>query len=478
MAKIIEITTTIGCKVNCKYCPQERLTKAYCSKNPSNTTMSIEIFKNCIDKLSKDVIVDFAGMAEPWLNEECTDMVEYAVSKGHKVWIYTTLVGMSFLDIERLNSLDIEQLVIHLPDKSGYADIPIDDDYLTKLKKITQLDKVGRMSCSSQDIIDSRVEEIVNIAELDVGYEINDRAGNLIDDKIKNHTKEGSCVCALTGLGLTSNILLPDGTVLLCCMDYGMNHILGNLNTQSYEDIINSEELLRVRTGLSHGNGYGICKNCINALTIEELAEQYVKYRDNQDDLWNENQFLKRQLKFSVVNNNHNLIDEYNKMHRWADELTEAKRYLENQNNIKDSRIEEITNWNLELTKAKDYCENQIKLKDKRINELVEWSEEQEKTKLYLENQIRNKDNRIAELQKWSEEQENSRMSMEDQINNRDGEIVVLQQKIEECSTINTRLEETNELSRNEIKKLNYKLSALINDPIIKKVIKFKKYDV
>lgn len=478
MAKIIEITTTIGCKVNCKYCPQEQLIKSYCYQSPRETMMSMDLFKTCIDKLPNDVIVDFAGMAEPWLNENCTNMVEYAINRGHKVWIYTTLVGMSLHDIDRLANIEIEQLVIHLPDRNGYAHITIDEEYLEKLKRITKLETVGRMSCSSQDKIDQKVEDIIKAANLDVGYEINDRAGNLIDDKVKHHTKEGRCVCALTGLGLTSNILLPDGTVLLCCMDYGMKHILGNLNTQSYEDIINSEELSRVRTGLSHGNSYGICKNCINALTIEELAEKYVKYRDDQDELWNENQFLKRQLKISAENNKCNVIDEYNKMHRWADELTEAKIYLENQNNLKDSRIEEITNWNFELTKAKDYCENQIKLKDNRINELVEWSEEQDKTKLFLENQIRNKDNRIIELQKWSEEQEKSRMYMEDQINNMDEEIVTLRQQIDECCAINVQLEEINELNRNEIKKLNYKLSALINDPIIKKIIKIKKYDI
>jgi hypothetical protein len=76
------------------------------------------------------------------------------------------------------------------------------------------------------------------------------RAGNLLGEaiikpeleKIKdrfNHMEHGdknmTCNCIET---LYHNVLLPDGRVSLCCMDYGLEQILGNLFEQEYDDII------------------------------------------------------------------------------------------------------------------------------------------------------------------------------------------------------------------------------------------------
>ena len=76
------------------------------------------------------------------------------------------------------------------------------------------------------------------------------RAGNLLGEaiikpeleKIKdrfNHMEHGdkdmTCNCIET---LYHNVLLPDGRVSLCCMDYGLEQILGNLFEEEYDDII------------------------------------------------------------------------------------------------------------------------------------------------------------------------------------------------------------------------------------------------
>ena len=37
---------------------------------------------------------------------------------------------------------------------------------------------------------------------------------------------------------LYHNVVLPNGDVSLCCMDYGLEHIIGNLLDQEYEDVI------------------------------------------------------------------------------------------------------------------------------------------------------------------------------------------------------------------------------------------------
>jgi hypothetical protein len=47
--------------------------------------------------------------------------------------------------------------------------------------------------------------------------------------------KQMTCNCIED---LYHNVVLPNGDVSLCCMDYGLKHILGNIYEQEYEDII------------------------------------------------------------------------------------------------------------------------------------------------------------------------------------------------------------------------------------------------
>jgi hypothetical protein len=48
---------------------------------------------------------------------------------------------------------------------------------------------------------------------------------------------------------------MPNGDVVLCCMDYDQEHILGNLFTQTYDEII--PEL---------NTAFNICRFCENGV--------------------------------------------------------------------------------------------------------------------------------------------------------------------------------------------------------------------
>ena len=62
---------------------------------------------------------------------------------------------------------------------------------------------------------------------------------------------------------MNNNILLPDGTVVLCCMDYGLKHILGNILTDTFEEIMDGEEMRKVKEGMNGNETLDIlCRNC------------------------------------------------------------------------------------------------------------------------------------------------------------------------------------------------------------------------
>ena len=62
---------------------------------------------------------------------------------------------------------------------------------------------------------------------------------------------------------MNHNVLLPDGTVIMCCMDYGMTGVFGNLLEQSYDEVLNSENARKMRETLRQGES--ICRHCANA---------------------------------------------------------------------------------------------------------------------------------------------------------------------------------------------------------------------
>ena len=95
---------------------------------------------------------------------------------------------------------------------------------------------------------------------------MHDRAGNVEGRPHRDIDQEEELVCITSGLDMNHNVLLPNGDVLMCCMDYGMTGILGNLFTQTYEEVLGSDRAKAMRETLDHGES--ICRHCANARLI------------------------------------------------------------------------------------------------------------------------------------------------------------------------------------------------------------------
>lgn len=267
----VEITTVIGCKVNCKYCPQKLLMNRYFENNlKRDSVMSMDTFRRCLQNLPNECNIQFCGMSEPFLNENCSEMIIEASKSGKHIELYTTLVGASIKKIEKIWNLPLEYVNIHIPDVERNADIPISDEYLQLLTEVVNHKKSDGAFwvnlCNAQGQPDAQVAAICQ-ERLDISTILHDRAGNLDAPMlISKQNKSGALSCTLCGQQLNHNVVLPDGTVLLCCMDYGMKHIIGNLAEQTYEEIMQSKEVAQIKQGLCGDEGIDIlCRNCSNA---------------------------------------------------------------------------------------------------------------------------------------------------------------------------------------------------------------------
>ena len=385
----LEITTKIGCSCNCVYCPQEKLIKRYFgrpdSPNPDKI-LSLDNFKICIDKLPKGTRIDFSGMAEPWLNPQCTDMVLYAHEKGFPIAIYTTLVGMKREDFDKIRQIPVEEFVLHIPDDKSNAHIGVSSEYIALLETVVSEKRddgspyVTGFSCHAgihPDLVSKIPEDSKLITEL------HDRAGNVESEYVESKCNKGTIVCINCDNSIHHNVLLPDGTVLLCCMDYGMKHILGNLLTQSYEEIHESEEAKRIIRGMADDRELILCRTCVNARNIDEVYDEYYLHREwvsdlqrqnnqcikeNQDyKIWVENlQNQQGELKLlndDLQNQNHQFLNDNKKYKDWVENLEKQKNELFSQYKDALGQIETINTL---------YKDQSINLDD-RLRELDEY---------------------------------------------------------------------------------------------------------
>ncbi|VVB99045.1 Uncharacterised protein [uncultured archaeon] len=265
----LEITTKIGCKNNCSYCPQSIIIKAYKGKEKE---LSFENFVRAISTVPADVGICFSGFCEPFLNKECSKMIVYADQKGHKIDLFTTLVGVSEEDLEKIHGIKFSQFKIHLPSAKGLENIPVDEKYISLLKKTIEY-KINRLCFVYHDEMRHELEPLV---KGQVVYKMNtiSRAGNL--GKVKESPHK-NLFCTQNRNHLHQNILLPNGDVYFCFMDYRLRHKIGNLFEQDYGSLFRSEEFLRVKNDLDSGGKNIICNFCERA--IDKNSAEYLFFQ-------------------------------------------------------------------------------------------------------------------------------------------------------------------------------------------------------
>lgn len=240
--------------MNCDYCPQKIHVQKYTEKT-RHTKMTYHDFKTMLSSVPLDVEIVFAGMAEPWLNPNCTDMVLNAFDKGYKVGIYTTLAGMAPSDLSKIQRLKFEFFTLHLPDADGIMTLDVNSRYLGLLSSV-----LSQIDCQKMVIgkLHPEVEKLTGPVK-DGSVGLFSRAGNL--KTLAINKKSGPLQCSACGPKIDHNILLPNGDVLLCCMDYGQEHVIGNLLKMSYSELFESAEYLRVMDGLKNDSNI-LCRKC------------------------------------------------------------------------------------------------------------------------------------------------------------------------------------------------------------------------
>lgn len=283
-AYTLEITTMVGCPLMCNYCPQDSLKEAY---GDDVKYLSLEDFKTIIDKLPKNVRLDFSGQAEPWVNPACTDMFEYAMQQGFRAAIFTTLYNWDETTVHRMGELlinhasQIDIVKIHFPDDQGnMKGWRPSEEWNYAFAGITAVVVATGIHYEAMTMSDHGVHPaIATLPGVGVSHSwsiaAHDRAGTLNTEAVKEQPiafsprHERPVKCSKTDL-YNQNVLLPNGEVLLCCMDYDKKHVIGHLLELEYSDLKNTPEMKRLLelNALPYYTDQSLCKSCTDAQVI------------------------------------------------------------------------------------------------------------------------------------------------------------------------------------------------------------------
>ena len=257
----MDITTSVGCPIKCKFCPQDKFIRSYL-KRSNETVMSMETFQNCLNKIPKTNKINFSGFCEPFLNRDCVNMIKCAAEKGYNIGVFTTLYGITSNDIDRISKFNIKPFDVHLPDYNGNTKININEEYLDTLDRVITTMPKENQQFNVHDKgarMDPKIKPLIDKYNVPVGScWIHSRAGNVY---LPHSYHYGSLFCVNSGYDLNNNVLFPNGDVALCCMDFSLQHILGNLLNQEYNELFNNM-YRKVLGAMKSNREECLCRKC------------------------------------------------------------------------------------------------------------------------------------------------------------------------------------------------------------------------
>ena len=254
--RFLQISTVKTCSMNCyPYCPQLKFREAYGNRADF---LSFDDFALALSKTPKDVQITFSGFAEPFLNIRALDMIELARSEGFRVALFSTLVGLRAEKVEKLKD-SLDYFCIHLPDDRGIAHIPMNDGHKETLMAAFQTLKIDDYSRMSDE------------------FGFNDRAGSC--DKMKHRHVKGPFFCQM--LITPQPVMLPDMRMTFCCQDFQLHHIIGDMRTQTFDEITKGEEFKNIAANRWRWDGDTICRSCLIARPLHKqgVYEVYLRGR-------------------------------------------------------------------------------------------------------------------------------------------------------------------------------------------------------
>ena len=274
--RTLEVTTTIGCKHVCSYCPQQVLIGAHKSTGSGRASkLALDDFSCFLESIPRSVGIHFSGFAEPFANPEAVRMVELASRQNRPVTVFTTAADLVESDIRELSNYKFERFCVHLPDADGLMRLKVDKRYLDGLSQLASCG-LNTLDFITLGTVHPEVEDVLDGNVLSTSR-LHSRAGNvlpLVGSPVRM-TKQADIETRLRSGGVKcrknrffQNVLLPSGDVYVCCMDYGLEEPLGNLGVSSYEEVVAGRKFQQFIDRMADTSSDILCRRCEYAIPV------------------------------------------------------------------------------------------------------------------------------------------------------------------------------------------------------------------
>jgi len=283
--KIVSLETASACNQKCYFCPVSVAPR-------EDEEMPLELFESIVAQLAPfrstiDAIF-LQNYNEPTIDRRFTDLVARLFEAQFPVSVLSNGTGLTPGKVDALMKAGtLRYLCINLS--------TLDSDRYVEDRGANHLKPVLR---NLEYMRDKRVAEEMRIVVLGKGdavheqdfqeirarfdgsrfqvqsYVTNDRAGWLPPVGLHVPAKRGRLAgCDLVGSRPLQHLhITAAGRCVLCCQDYDENYVVGDLKTQSLQEVLQGDELARMRRwayGVDDAPEDFICRTCVWARTKE-----------------------------------------------------------------------------------------------------------------------------------------------------------------------------------------------------------------
>lgn len=260
--KEVRIENSTICNYECIFCPH-----SLSFFNRKKEIMSNELFDHIINEVKKVPSIkecSISGMGESFLDPDILYKQERLIRESYKTHVLTngTMTNEQF---DYLYNLGIEDIRISIHSlKKRKFEVLTGRDKLDKVKEL--IDYI--ISVDSNKLI--LTVDTVDEKEIpDFIRKYSDKVKNLEIWKPHNwistfHFREGPVILNTCGRPFNGPLQIQiDGTVIMCCFDYNGCNLLGDLKTQTIEEIFSSKPYLDLVEAHESGKLYGyVCESC------------------------------------------------------------------------------------------------------------------------------------------------------------------------------------------------------------------------
>jgi radical SAM protein with 4Fe4S-binding SPASM domain len=258
-------------------CPRDKHTR-------KQGFMDFSLYKKLITEISKhsDKVkrVHLHNYGEPLLDNMLAQKVKFAKEKGIKHTYIVTNGSLLGVDLSRQlieAGLDEFKVSFYGTDQDTYNSTMKGLDFNATMKNLLDFFKTRtELKSKTPKVIIQYLPQKSNQAKTD---EFRNIFSNLIDEKAgdslnifslhnyaggKEYCQLGEEIYSICDYPWRTMVILQDGRVSPCCLDYNGEFIVGNVNNNTIEEIWDGPEYSKVRENFKNlgYNDYHLCLNC------------------------------------------------------------------------------------------------------------------------------------------------------------------------------------------------------------------------